>query len=149
MKKRGEMKKACFTFLQRTFLFLSRALNANSALVMMSVWKLEDVKNYKWRTLINHLSYLCNFAVIIFVKALEKEIWSLNNLEEVFFGQHPVLSSQLDHPSGLAWSHLRNTHLTFGREKGMLYLSYLYSMWLKYAKVIIEWNASLSIFVKL
>ena len=111
------MKQLTF---QLTFLFLSRALKANSALVMMSVWKLDGIENWKWRKWMNDCSYLRNFAVIIFVKALEKEIWSLNNLEEVFFGQHPILASQLDHPSRLTWSHLRVLTLTFLKKNNIL-----------------------------
>ena len=75
-------------------------------------------------------SNLSNFSIIILIEALEEEVWSLNNLEEVLLGQHTILPRQSDHPPRLCCCHF-------------------YAVRFKDAKVIIERNASLSILVKL
>ena len=56
-------------------LSLSRALKANSALVVISVFIKYHCRNYR-----NTGMYLCYNSILVFVKGFHEEIWTLENL---------------------------------------------------------------------
>ena len=49
--------------------------------------------------------YLSDFSILVLIKALHEEVWTLYNFEKLVLGQSPILSSQADHPVSLHLVH--------------------------------------------
>ena len=112
------------------FLFLSSAEKASSARVIMSVCRNADIISTNKNIFYVSPPHLRDLPIVVFIEALEEEVWALDDLEEVLLGEHPVLAGQLDHAPGL-------------------HLCDLDTVGLEHAEVVVQRDAPLPVLVQL